>query len=30
MTLPATAQKRTEDETAFNKLAASFQLVDWH
>ena len=30
MTLRTTAQKRTEDEAAFNKLAASFKLIDRH
>jgi len=30
MTLRTTAQKRKEDEAAFNKLAASFQLIDRH
>jgi hypothetical protein len=30
MTLRTTAQKRREDEAAFNRLAASFQLIDRH
>ena len=30
LTLRTTVQKRTEDETVFNKMAATFRLIPWH